>query len=115
MQSPIYPFPRLVETYIPRLQSQMSGTAALLELRSYPQSHVLIQELSGAWVVEPDPGVRDGKSLGATRLRYEISVAPKWAIPASLVSALVRAGLPANICAVAERAEQVRPAIVTFG
>ena len=66
------------------------------------------QELSGSWVVEPNPGVRDGKSLGATRLRYEVSVAPKWAIPASLVSALVRAGLPANICAVAERAEQVR-------
>ncbi len=58
-------------------------------------------------MVEPDPSVRDGRGLPATKLRYEISAAPVWPIPASLVSQLVRTGLPANICAIAERAEEV--------
>lgn len=66
------------------------------------------QEFSGQWVVEPDPTVRDGRSLGATKLRYEISVVPTWPIPSSVVSHLVKAGLPANITAIAERAEEVR-------
>ena len=48
--------------------------------------------------------------MGATRLRYEISVVPKWPIPKSVVSHLVKAGLPANITAIAERAEEVRNA-----
>ncbi len=67
-----------------------------------------MQEFSGKWVVEPDPAVRDGRSLGATKLRYEISVVPKWPIPNTVVSHLVKAGLPANITAIAERAEEVR-------
>ncbi len=67
-----------------------------------------LQEFSGQWVVEPDPTVRDGRSLGATKLRYEISVVPTWPIPSSVVSHLVKAGLPANITAIAERAEEVR-------
>lgn len=58
-------------------------------------------------MVEPDPTVRDGQSLGATKLRYEVIVVPKWSLPSTLVSQLVKAGLPANICAIAERAEQV--------
>lgn len=66
-----------------------------------------MQEFSGKWVVEPNPSVRDGRSLGATKLRYEISVVPKWPIPSSMVSHLVKAGLPANITAIAERAEEV--------
>ena len=66
------------------------------------------QEFAGKWVVEPDPAVRDGRSLGATKLRYEISVVPKWPIPNSVVSHLVKAGLPANITAIAERAEEVQ-------
>ena len=70
-------------------------------------SGCLVQEFSGKWIVEPDPKVRDGRSLGATRLRYEISVVPKWPIPNSVVSHLVKAGLPANITAIAERAEEV--------
>lgn len=67
-----------------------------------------MQEFAGQWVVEPDPSVRDGRSLGATKLRYEISVVPNWPIPSSVVSHLVKAGLPANITAIAERAEEVR-------
>ena len=66
------------------------------------------QEFSGQWVVEPDPAVRNGAGLPASTLRYEVSCAPVWPIPATLVSRLVRSGLPANICAVAERAEAVR-------
>ena len=69
-----------------------------------------MQEFSGKWVVEPDPSVRDGRSLGATKLRYEISVVPKCPIPSSVVSHLVKAGLPANITAIAERAEEVNEA-----
>ncbi len=51
--------------------------------------------------------MRDGRSLGATKLRYEISVVLKWPIPSSVVSHLVKAGLPANITAIAEHAEEV--------
>lgn len=51
--------------------------------------------------------MRDGRSLGTTKLRYEISVAPKWSIPSTLISQVVKSGLPANICAIAERAEEV--------
>lgn len=67
----------------------------------------VVQEFSGQWTVEPDPTVRNGRSLGTTKLRYEISVAPKWSIPSTLVSKVVKSGLPANICAIAERAEEV--------
>ena len=56
--------------------------------------------------------MRDGLSLGATRLRYEISVVPKWPIPKPVVSHLVKAGLPANITAIAERAEEVHACVM---
>ena len=67
------------------------------------------QEFSGRWVVEPDPAVRDGLQL-ATVLRYELSLVPRWPLPPALVTHVVQAGLPANIRAVARRAEQVPPA-----
>lgn len=68
------------------------------------------QEFSGRWVVEPDPAVRDGLQL-ATVLRYELSLVPRWPLPPALVTHVVQAGLPANIRAVARRAEQVPPAL----
>lgn len=67
----------------------------------------MVQEFSGQWVVEAEAGPREGVSL-ATMLRYEISVVPKWSIPSTIVSHVVRSGLPANIAAIATRAEQVR-------
>ncbi|KAK9823512.1 hypothetical protein WJX72_003333 [[Myrmecia] bisecta] len=63
------------------------------------------QEYSGKWVVEPDPSVRDG--LSSTLLRYEITVVPKWSIPSTIVTRVVKAGLPANILAIVKRAEQI--------
>lgn len=45
----------------------------------------------------------------ASMLRYDVTVVPKQAIPFTLVNHVVRAGLPANILAVTQRAEQVRP------
>lgn len=59
----------------------------------------LLQELRGRWVVEPC-GM-------ASMLRYDVTVVPKQAIPFTLVNHVVRAGLPANILAVTQRAEQV--------
>ena len=67
----------------------------------------LKQEFSGRWVVEPDPAVRDGLQF-ATILRYELSLVPRWPLPAALVTHVVQAGLPANIRAVALRAEEVQ-------
>ena len=67
------------------------------------------QEFSGRWVVEPDPAVRDSLQF-ATVLRYELSLVPRWPLPPALVTHVVQAGLPANIRAVARRAEQVPPA-----
>ncbi len=63
--------------------------------------YLLLQEFSGRWVVEPSP---NGLS---TLLRYEISVVPKMSIPSTFVSHIVRMGLPTNVSAIAERAEQV--------
>ena len=58
-------------------------------------------------MVEPvAPGVPGGPSL-ATLLRYEISVVPKLSIPSALVAHVIRCGLPANLTAIARRAEQV--------
>jgi hypothetical protein len=65
------------------------------------------QVFSGRWVVEPDPTVQNGLELAAV-LRYELSLLPRWPLPAALVTHVVQAGLPANIRAVARRAEQAR-------
>ncbi|KAL4425806.1 hypothetical protein ABPG75_009822 [Micractinium tetrahymenae] len=62
------------------------------------------QEMSGRWVVEPDPSSAVGM---ATLLRFDISVRPKITLPSAIVSYVVRAGLPANIQAVARRAEEI--------
>ena len=69
------------------------------------------QEFSGRWVVEPDPTVRDGLQF-ATILRYELSLVPRWPLPSALVTHVVQAGLPANIRAVAWRAEEVHTNIL---
>ena len=42
-----------------------------------------------------------------TMLRYEISLVPKISIPSAALVHVVRAGLPANLKAVALRAEEV--------
>ncbi len=57
-------------------------------------------------MVEPDPAVCDGLQF-ATILRYELSLVPRWPLPSALVTHVVQAGLPANIRAVALRAEEV--------
>lgn len=63
------------------------------------------KELNGRWVVEPSPGA---SSTGmATILRYDISIMPRFNLPSAIVSYIVRGGLPANIKAVAARAEKV--------
>lgn len=65
------------------------------------------QAFAGRWVVEPvAPGVAGGPSL-ATQLRYEIAVVPHLSIPSALVAHVVRCGLPANLIAIARRAEEV--------
>ena len=69
-----------------------------------------LQELSGRWVVEPNPRVRDSASI-STLLQYELHVLPRWSLPSTLVSCVVRAGLPANVRAIAARAEQVGPLV----
>lgn len=61
-----------------------------------------MQEYSGSWVVEPDPSAHT-----TTLLKYEISLQPKLSIPSAIVTCVVKAGLPANMMAVAKRAEQV--------
>lgn len=60
------------------------------------------QEYSGSWVVEPDPSAHT-----TTLLKYEISLQPKLSIPSAIVTCVVKAGLPANMHAMAKRAEQV--------
>lgn len=61
-----------------------------------------LQEYSGSWVVEPDPIAQT-----STLLKYEISLQPKLSIPSAIVTCVVKAGLPANMMAMAKRAEQV--------
>jgi hypothetical protein len=124
------------------LDSSLSNALRLIILRN-------LQELSGRWVVEPDPGSAVGM---ATLLRFDITlqvstmlfclnapsglcsstatlaiisvpscaiaqcvadVQPKITLPSSVISYVVRAGLPANIQAVARRAEQVRMVLHT--
>ncbi len=67
----------------------------------------LLQEYSGSWVVEPDPAAHT-----TTLLKYEISLEPKLSIPSAIVTCVVKAGLPANMMAMAKRAEQAGPLIV---
>lgn len=58
----------------------------------------------GRWLVEADPTVRQG--MLATLLRYEARLQPKASLPSAIVSQVLVAGLPANILAIARRAEQ---------
>ena len=53
-------------------------------------------------MVEPDPSAHT-----TTLLKYEISLQPKLSIPSAIVTCVVKAGLPANMTAMAKRAEQV--------
>lgn len=62
------------------------------------------KQLQGRWIVEPDPSSAVGMG---TILRYEILVQPKLNVPSAIVSYVVRTGLPGNIRAIAERAEQM--------
>ena len=64
-----------------------------------------MQEFSGRWIVEPDPSVSN--SL-ATTLRYEVSIVPKFSLPSTLITTVVRCGLPSNVRAIATQAEKVR-------
>ena len=75
----------------------------VLSQRHHTTAVLVVQEYSGKWTVEADPMA----SL-STLLRYEITIVPKLSIPSALVSCIVKAGLPANIMALAKRAEQVR-------
>lgn len=52
--------------------------------------------------MEPDPSAHT-----TTLLKYEISLQPKLSIPSAIVTCVVKAGLPANMTAMAKRAEQV--------
>jgi len=63
----------------------------------------LAQEFDGRWVVEPG-GSGD---TPVTTLRYEITLVPKLSIPSAAIVHVVRSGLPANIKAIARRAEEV--------
>jgi len=58
-------------------------------------------------VVEPDPAAHT-----TTLLKYEISLEPKLSIPSAIVTCVVKAGLPANMMAMATRAEQASALIV---
>ena len=62
------------------------------------------RSLAGRWVVTPVEGTAGGPSL-ATALRYELTAVPAWRLPPSLVTAVVAAGLPVNVRAVAAAAE----------
>lgn len=61
-------------------------------------------QFEGRWVVEADPTVRRG--MLATLLRYEARLQPKASLPSAIVSQVLTAGLPANVLAIARRAEQ---------
>ena len=68
-----------------------------------------MQEFTGQWVVEPAARPANNNQHPASILRYEISIVPKLPVPPSIVSQVVKCGLPANLDAVASRAEQVTP------
>ena len=63
----------------------------------------LLQEFDGRWVVEPG----GSGAAPVTTLRYEIALVPKLSIPSAAIVHVVRSGLPANIKAIARRAEEV--------
>ena len=86
--------PYAATRYLPLLQHEAVG--------SYSRVNPL-QEFSGRWVVEPG-GSGDAP---ITTLRYEISLVPKLSIPSAALVYVVRSGLPANMRAVARRAEEV--------
>lgn len=67
----------------------------------------------GCWVVEPDPTVRRGTH--ATLLHYEATLQPKQNLPSAIVSHVLVAGLPANILAVARRAEELSQRALQVG
>ena len=58
-------------------------------------------------MVEPDPPAHT-----TALLKYEISLEPELSIPSAIVTCIVKAGLPANMMAMAKRAEQASPLIV---
>lgn len=60
--------------------------------------------LVGRWIVEPDP--RSAAGSGSI-LKYDIAIQPRLSLPAPVVSYIVRAGLPANIQAIVDRAEHI--------
>ncbi len=67
----------------------------------------------GCWVVEPDPSVRQGTH--ATLLHFEATLQPKQNLPSTIVSHVLVAGLPANILAVARRAEELSQRTLQVG
>ncbi|KAJ7519325.1 hypothetical protein O6H91_20G034800 [Diphasiastrum complanatum] len=54
---------------------------------------------AGRWFLQP------GSKLGTTILRYEVNVIPRLLFPAAFVENIIKADLPLNLCALAERAE----------
>ncbi|KAK9813756.1 hypothetical protein WJX73_007148 [Symbiochloris irregularis] len=88
--------------------------SAVLELREVHKPHGRrelrfhmlegdLQEFTGRWVLEPVH--EDDQEL--CQLRYEISIVPKQYIPASIVRQVIKCGLPANLDALASRAERI--------
>ena len=65
------------------------------------------EEFYGRWIVESDVSSAADR---ATFLRYDIVIKPKFNLPSRIVSYIVKAGLPANIRAIADRAEMVAAA-----
>lgn len=65
------------------------------------------KELNGRWTVQPNPSSSSGSRGQSCLLRYDISLSPRLPLPATIVSYIVKAGLPANINAVIRRAEQL--------
>lgn len=64
---------------------------------------------SERWCVRCSPAPLEGGGSLSTVLRYEVAVVPHLSIPGAVVAHVVRCGLPANLTAVARRAEEVPP------
>eukprot|EP01025_Chloroclados_australasicus_P067329 TRINITY_DN9309_c0_g1_i10.p1 TRINITY_DN9309_c0_g1~~TRINITY_DN9309_c0_g1_i10.p1 ORF type:complete len:831 (-),score=78.94 TRINITY_DN9309_c0_g1_i10:2398-4689(-) len=58
------------------------------------------EQFEGSWTVE------GSSAMGPTTLRYEVNIATVASIPKSIVRHVIRAGLPANVLAVAKQAEK---------
>ena len=82
--------------------SEVRGGLGIRELR-FHMVEGDFKEFDGRWVVEPG-GSGD---TPVTTLRYEIALVPKLSIPSAAIVHVVRSGLPANIKAIARRAEEV--------